>query len=121
MPDLPDPTPHLPLRPVDFYVLFVLGGEEQYGYRIVKEIAERSDGRIRLEPGNLYRYIRRLEEAGMVEDAGRRPSDEPGGERRRYYRITPFGGRVLAAEAERMRALAAAVDARFADAGGGPG
>ena len=105
---------HLPLKAVDFYILLVLGDGELHGYGIVKEIEERSDGAIRLEPGNLYRYVKRLVEHGMLEPAERRAVDGTRGapsERRRYYRVTSFGRAVLAAEAVRMRGLVAAADA----------
>ena len=101
----------LPLRPVDFHILLVLTDGELHGYGIVKEIEARSEGRIRLEPGNLYRYVRRLVEGGMAEPAERKASVDTSDERRRYYRVTPFGRRVLAAEAMRMRTLVAAAEA----------
>lgn len=106
-----DPTPHLPLKAVDFHILLVLLDGPIHGYGMVKEIERRSDGRIRLEPGNLYRYVRRLVDEGLVEPAGdRRPADA-GGERRRDYRVTPLGRSVLLADARRMRSLAEAVEA----------
>lgn len=109
-----DPRELLPLRPVDFHILLVLTDGELHGYGIVKRIEERSEGDIRLEPGNLYRYVKRLVEAGLVEPAQRRRSPQSADERRRYYRISPFGRRVLAAEAVRMRALVAAAEAKVA-------
>ncbi len=112
-----DPHAHLPLKPVDFHVLLVLTGRELHGYGIVKQIESQSGGRIRLEPGNLYRYIRRLVEEGLIEAAGRRPASDALEERRRYYRATSFGREVLAAEANRMRSLAAAAEADLAVAG----
>ena len=112
-----DPHSHLPLKAVDFHILLVLTGQELHGYGIVKEIEGRSGGRLRLEPGNLYRYIRRLVEEGMIEAAGRRSASDALKERRRYYRVTSFGRRVLSAEAARMRALAAAAEAGLAVAG----
>ena len=104
---------HLPLKAVDFHILLSLADEELYGYRLVREIEGRSAGRVRLEPGNLYRYIRRLEGQGLVEPAGRRATTGASSERRRYYRLTALGRRVLAAEAARMRSLVAAVEARL--------
>lgn len=107
---------HLPLKAVDFHVLLVLTDGELHGYGIVKEIEHRSDGAIRLEPGNLYRYVRRLVDEGMIEPASRRAADPDGDaaiERRRYYRITPYGRAVLTADAVRMRGLVAAADARL--------
>ncbi|MEM7414541.1 MAG: helix-turn-helix transcriptional regulator [Gemmatimonadota bacterium] len=102
----------LPLKPVDFHILWVLAEGELHGYGIVKEIETRSGGRIRLEPGNLYRYVRRLVTAGLVRPAERRPAD--GEERRRYYGVTADGKAVLAAEVARMRELAAAAERALA-------
>ena len=111
------PEDELPLKPVDFHILLVLTDGELHGYGMVKEIERRSDGRIRLEPGNLYRYLRRLVDGGMVEPAERRAVTGASGRpadsdprRRRYYRVTPYGRQVLLADAARMRALAEAVE-----------
>ena len=112
-----DPSTHLPLKPVDLHILLVLTDQELHGYGIVKAIEHHTAGSIRLEPGNLYRYIRRLEEVGLVEPAGHRGSEADLAERRRYFRVTPFGRSVLAAEAARMRLLAAAVEANLAHHG----
>ena len=61
-----------------------------------------SAGRVSIEAGNLYRYIRSLEDDGLVVDAPPRAADD---ERRIYYRLTALGRRVLTAELERLRAL----------------
>jgi DNA-binding PadR family transcriptional regulator len=111
-----DPERHLPLKPVDFHILLVLADGPLHGYGMVREIESRSEGRLRLEPGNLYRYLRRLVDEGMVEPAERRESTDAAGERRRDYRVTGFGKRVLLAEARRMRALAAAAEALSGEA-----
>ena len=102
----------LPLKAVDFHILLTLAEGPLHGYGIVKGIEERSAGGIQLEPGNLYRYVRRLVEAGMVEASGRRSTGDDASERRRDYRITGYGRRVLAAEAERMRTLVEMAAAR---------
>ena len=112
-----DPHSHLPLKAVDFHILLVLTGRELHGYGIVKEIESRSGGHVRLKPGNLYRYIRRLVEEGMIEAGGRRPASDALEQRRRYYRVTSFGHQVLAAEASRMRSLARAAEADLAVTG----
>lgn len=102
-----DPHSLLPLRPVEFLLLVALAESELHGYALTKEITERSHGLIRLEPGNLYRVIKRLAEDGLVEAAGRRDAADAGAERRLYYRITALGRRVASAEASRLRALLA--------------
>ncbi|MGD8328283.1 MAG: PadR family transcriptional regulator [Acidobacteriota bacterium] len=96
----------LPLSAKDYHVLMVLLDDESHGYGMVKEIEERTDGRISLEAANLYRVIRRLIRDGLVAEADRRATPETEQEeRRRYYRITALGREVVALEAERMRAL----------------
>src|SRR3954453_19385094 len=100
-----DVRAHLPLKPIDLEILLALADEERHGYGLVQAIAAHTDGLVALDPGNLYREIKRLLADGLVAEAGQRSADDAGGERRRYYRITPLGGRVLAAELERLRAL----------------
>jgi DNA-binding PadR family transcriptional regulator len=100
-----DPRLLLPLRPVEFLLLLALVEQEQHGYALVKEIAERTDGVVRLEPGNLYRVLKRLVADDLIELSERRPVPELDDERRRYYKLTPLGARVAALEATRLRAL----------------
>jgi DNA-binding PadR family transcriptional regulator len=95
----------LPLKPVDLQLLLSLAESERHGYGLVQAIAERTDGLVALEPGNLYRVIKRLLADGLVAETDRRAVPELDDERRRYYRITPLGGRVLAAEIARLQAL----------------
>jgi|SRR5690242_16515366 DNA-binding PadR family transcriptional regulator len=101
---MPDARDHLPLKPIDLELLLALAGEERHGYGLVQEIAAHTDGLVTLDPGNLYRVIKRLMESGLIAEAGHRHADDSG-ERRRYYRMTALGGRVLAAELDRLRAL----------------
>lgn len=108
---------HLPLKAVDFHILLVLTDRgAMHGYGMVREIEERSEGRVRLEPGNLYRYIRRLVDSGLVELAEPRRVVE--GDRRRDYRVTALGRRVLAADVGRMRGLIQAAEAGLAGEAG---
>ncbi len=95
--------PHLPLRPVDLHLLLALSAEELHGYGLVKAIESASDGLIRLDPGNLYRVIKRLLEQGFIAESDG-PDDEAT-ERRKYYRLTASGQRVLGRELERLTAL----------------
>jgi DNA-binding PadR family transcriptional regulator len=89
----------LPLRPLEFSILLALAEADRYGYDIVKRIAERSGGGVRLAPGNLYQVLDRLIDAGLIEVRRRRGGED---ERRRYYGITAFGRRVVTAEAARL-------------------
>jgi DNA-binding PadR family transcriptional regulator len=107
-----DPRPYLPLKPVDLELLLALADEDRHGYGLVQAISAHTGGLVVLDPGNLYRVVKRLLADGLVAEAGQRNAEDAGGERRRYYRLTPLGGRVLAAELERLRALVNAPDAR---------
>jgi DNA-binding PadR family transcriptional regulator len=107
-----DARAYLPLKPVDLELLIALADEERHGYGLVQTIAARTGGLLTLDPGNLYRVIKRLLADGLVADAGQRNAADADGERRRFYRLTPLGGRVLAAELERLRALVNAPDTR---------
>jgi DNA-binding PadR family transcriptional regulator len=93
----------LPLAPAFLHILIALGEDERHGYSIMQDVAERTGGRVRLSPGTLYGSIKRMLEEGLIEEltTGAAGADE----RRRFYRITKFGRRVVAAEAERMRSL----------------
>jgi DNA-binding PadR family transcriptional regulator len=99
-----DPREHLPLKPVDLEILLALAEADQHGYGLVQAVAEHTNQLIVLDPGNLYRVIKRLLEAGLVAESGHRAADDVG-ERRRYYALTDLGGRVLAAELDRLRRL----------------
>jgi DNA-binding PadR family transcriptional regulator len=105
MPQRSVPASLLPLKPVELLVLTMLSAGDRHGYGIRQDIIEHTRGTIELEAGNLYRTIRRLELDGLLDESGRRPAAEGDDERRRYYRLTPFGRRVLAAELERLREL----------------
>src|SRR4051812_35922296 len=108
----PDARHLLPLRPVDFHLLLALVGHEQHGYGLAGAIAEATDGLVQLEPGNLYRVIKRLAEAGLIAPSSRRPAPELDDERRRYYKLTAAGARVAALEAQRLRSVLASAPVR---------
>jgi DNA-binding PadR family transcriptional regulator len=69
----------------------------------MQEVAERTDGKVRLWPATLYGTIRKLEDEGLVEPVDVDVPDDD--ERRQYYDITRFGRRVLGAEVERLEDL----------------
>jgi len=98
-------TSHLPLRPVELEILVALADGERHGYAIHKEVARRTDGQLEIEPGTLYRALRRLLEARLV--AERKPTAGED-DRRRTYRLTDLGRRVTAAEVDRMAGLVTA-------------
>jgi DNA-binding PadR family transcriptional regulator len=86
------------LKPADFHILLALAPGPRHGYGLMKEVEQESNGGVRLEIGSLYRLLARLLDAGWIEEA---EEDE----RRRYYRISRRGRRVLKAEAERLSSL----------------
>lgn len=95
-----------PMPPSLFHILLCLGNGERHGYAIKREIAARTDGRLKLGPGVLYGSLQKLEEMGLIEESEERPDPHLDDERRRYYRITPLGRKAAQAEAARMRELA---------------
>ena len=113
----PDPRSFLPLKPVDLQLLLALAGQELHGYGLVQAIAESTDGLVQLDPGNLYRVIKRLLADGLVAESSRRAAPDLGEERRRYYRLTALGQRVLAAEVRRLQALVSSPAVRALAAG----
>lgn len=100
-----DPERLLPLTPAVFHILLALVDGERHGYGIMQEIAARTDGKMRMGPGTLYGSIKRMMADGLIEESGQRPDPTLDDERRRYYRLTDFGQRVVRAEAERLAQL----------------
>ena len=92
----------LPLPPVTFHILVALAEEDRHGYAIMQDIAQRTDGALKLGAGTLYRSVQRMLEQGLVTEVSTRPAPEMDDERRRYYRITAFGRTVAKAEARRL-------------------
>ena len=95
----------LPLQPETFRILMALSDEDRHGYAIIQEIAERTNGAIRLSAGTLYRSLQRMQEQQLIEETEDRPAPDEDDERRRYYRITRFGKQVARAEARRLQEL----------------
>src|SRR5277367_4431834 len=92
----------LPMTPAMFHVLIALADGEKHGYAILKEVARRTEDKVRLSAGTLYGNLARLESAGLIAESTRRPEVTLDDERRRYYLLTAFGREVAVAEAERM-------------------
>jgi DNA-binding PadR family transcriptional regulator len=95
-----DPLTYLPLTPALFHVLLALVESEKHGYAIIKDVAERTEGKVQLGTGTLYGIIKRLLADGLI-----RESAAGSNERRQAYRLTAFGRKVAAAEAGRIRDL----------------
>jgi DNA-binding PadR family transcriptional regulator len=95
-----NPQDFLPLTPALFHVLLSLVDGDKHGYAIMKEVAERTSGKVQLSTGTLYGIVKRLLADGWVRESAAGSTD-----RRRAYRLTAFGRRVALAEAERLREL----------------
>src|SRR5579883_3646741 len=100
-----NPEDLLPLTPAVFHILLALSDGERHGYGIMQEIAQRTDGQVHMGPGTLYGSIKRMIADGLIEESGTRPDPQLDDERRRYYRLTELGQRVLRAEALRLDRL----------------
>ena len=95
------PEEFLPLSNAEFHILLAIADSELHGYAIMQDVRESTNGAVRLGPGTLYRSIQDLSRKGLIEESDRSPA--PGeDQRRRYYRLSSMGTRVLSAEARRL-------------------
>jgi DNA-binding PadR family transcriptional regulator len=92
----------LPLPPATFHILVALAGDDRHGYAVIQDISARTNGEVQLSAGTLYRSIQRMLEQGLISESRQRPARALDDERRRYYRLTPFGTAVARAEARRL-------------------
>ena len=99
------PESLLPLPLAAFHILVALADDDRPGYAVIKDIEARTGGSLKLSAGTLYRSIERMLGQGLIREVTSRPVGEEDDERRRYYRITPFGRAVAMAEARRLEAL----------------
>jgi DNA-binding PadR family transcriptional regulator len=104
---MPDALEQLPLTPAVLHILLALADERQgkHGYAVAREVEELTEGQIRMGPGTLYGSFQRMLDAELIEERRSRAADD--GERRRYYRITTFGRRVLGLELSRLAEVVA--------------
>jgi len=100
-----NPKSFLPLKTNWFHILLSLSGQEQHGYGIMNEVLDRTDGKIRLWPATLYGTLKRLIDEGLIEESDERPAPELDDARRRYYKLTRLGKKVLDAESARLEEL----------------
>jgi DNA-binding PadR family transcriptional regulator len=87
-----------PLPSAAFQILLALAGEELHGYAIMRHVEEQTEGRMRLGPGTLYGSLRTLLEAELIEELESGSDAEDSSERRRYYRLTSAGLKLVRAE-----------------------
>jgi DNA-binding PadR family transcriptional regulator len=108
----PEPDAFLPLKPHWFHVLLSLADDEQHGYGIMQEVLTRTDGKVKLWPATLYGTLRRLMDEDLIEESGDRPAPDQDDARRRYYRLTKLGRRVLNAECRRLEHLVSVIHSK---------
>ena len=106
------PEELLPLTPPVFHILVALSDGERHGYAIMRQVAADTDNALQLGPGTLYGCLKRMLAAGLVAESDERPDPALDDERRRYYRITELGDRVVRAEAQRLATSLTAARAR---------
>lgn len=99
------PGAFLPLHNNWFHILLSLVGTEQHGYGIMQEVLERTNGTVRIWPATLYGTLQRMIADGLIEESGERPAAELDDARRRYYRLTKLGRKVLDLECERLQEM----------------
>ena len=95
----------LPLKPKVLHILLAVADGPRHGYSIMQEVAERTDGQVRLWPAALYGLLRELEKTDIIVESDNRPAADEDDERRRYFALTPHGKRVLDAEVRRLEAI----------------
>ena len=117
-PSDPEPEVFLPLPHLPFHILLALSRSPRHGWGVVQQIAELTGGRDEPSSGSLYLAMSRLVERGLIEEAPRPEADTNA--RRRYFRLTPLGSRVLAAETERLAGLVE-ISRRWSSSPGGAG
>jgi len=100
-----DPEAFLPLKTNWFHILLSLAADEQHGYGIMQEVLDRTGGKVHLWPATLYGTLARLIDAGLIEESDERPAAELDDARRRYYKLTRLGRRVLDLESRRLEDL----------------
>jgi DNA-binding PadR family transcriptional regulator len=105
------PESFLPLSSASQYILLALASEERHGYAIMQEVKKASGGTVSLGPGTLYRSIHELLQGGLIEEAISRPVRNED-QRRRYYRLTSLGRKVLACESRRLAAMVSLAKSR---------
>jgi DNA-binding PadR family transcriptional regulator len=106
------PGDFLPLTPAVLHILLAVADREQHGYAIAQAVEALTDGTVRMGPGTLYGSIGRMVTSGLIEESVRARSRGGDDERRRFYRLTTLGRRVLEAETDRLARVVALARAK---------
>ena len=111
-----EPSDLLPLATSHMHILMALVDGAKHGYAIMQEVETLTERSVTMGPGTLYGAIKRMLQAGLVEESDERPDPALDDERRRYYRITDLGTRLLDAEVHRMEQISREARMRMAGA-----
>ncbi len=99
------PEDMLPLTPAVFHILLALADGEKHGYGIMQEVTAITEGGVKMGPGTLYGSIKRMLVNGLIVESDERPDPALDDQRRRYYKLTGFGQRVVEVEVQRLSDL----------------
>ena len=103
-----------PLTTPIFQILLSLIDDDAHGYALIQDIRQRTDGEVSLTASTLYAAVKRLVDAGWIEEITKRSGADADDPRRRYYRIRVAGRTAARLEAERLeRATAMARERRL--------
>jgi DNA-binding PadR family transcriptional regulator len=95
-------NPTQPLTPTVFHILMALADGEKHGYSIMKDVEKQTRGKIKLGPGTLYGSIKRMLAANLIEEADERPDPAMDDERRRYYRMSGLGQKLMSGKSQQL-------------------
>jgi len=95
----------VPLPPAELHILMALATGDKHGYAIMQQVAQETEGQVRMGPGTLYGTIKRLRESRFIVESKGQARGRGDDERRRYYRLTAPGRKVLSAELDRLAAV----------------
>ena len=101
------------LPPATFHILLALAGEDRHGYAIIQDVAERTQGEIRLTASTLYDALARLVDDGSIQETKRPPDVTDHDERRRYYALTAAGRKAAKEETRRLERTVALAKERL--------
>ena len=108
------PEEMLPLPTAQLHILLALADGEKHGYAVMREVESMTDGAVTMGPGTLYGTVKKMLNAGLIEETDERPDPEMDDQRRRYYRASGLGASVLDAETERLESLVQTAHAKKA-------
>jgi DNA-binding PadR family transcriptional regulator len=102
---MPSTDPTTPLTPAVFHILLALSSGERHGYGIMKQVEVDTQGKVKMGNGTLYGSLKRMLDAGLVEESDMRVESDMDDQRRIYYQITGVGAQALASELERYERI----------------